>query len=319
MNKKQKTNLIRIIVSALLLVVIAFSPVEGFLRVVCYLVPYIIVGYDILRKAIKGIKNRRPMDENFLMAVATLGAFALAVQEETQGERGDFTEAVAVMLFYQIGEWFQSYAVGKSRKNITELMDIRPDYANIEENGELKKVDPDDVEVGSVITVLPGEKIPIDGVVLEGNSALNTAALTGESLPRDVSAGEGVLSGAINLTSPLRIETTKEFDESTASKILDIVENASSAKSRSENFITRFARVYTPAVVFSAIAFLAPAPFQYGRFESIAGVERVALPRFDVFGYKLPLRPCHQHTPFIFRGAWRRKQSGYFNKRLQLS
>lgn len=265
MTKKQKTNLIRIIISAILLVAIAFSPLEGVLRAVCYLIPYFVIGYDILSKALKGIKNRRPLDENFLMAVATLGAFLLAVQEEMQGEKGDFTEAVAVMLFYQIGEWFQSYAVGKSRKNISELMDIRPDYANIEENGELTKIDPDEVEVGAVIVVLPGEKVPIDGIVIEGNSALNTAALTGESLPRDVSKGAEVLSGSINLTSPLHIRTTKEFDESTASKILDIVENASSAKSKSENFITRFARVYTPAVVFSAVAlFVIPPLFRIG-------------------------------------------------------
>ena len=265
MTKKQKTNLIRIIISAIILVVIAFSPIEGILRAVLYLVPYFIIGYDILSKALKGIKNRRPMDENLLMAIATVGAFMLAAGEEFQGEKGDFTEAVAVMLFYQIGEWFQSYAVGKSRKNISELMDIRPDYANIEENGELKKVDPDDVEVGSVIVVLPGEKIPIDGVVIKGTTSLNTAALTGESLPRDIAVGAEVLSGAINLTSPIHIQTTKEFDESTASKILDIVENASSAKSRSENFITRFARVYTPAVVFSALAlFILPPLFRIG-------------------------------------------------------
>ena len=265
MNKKQKNNLIRIIISALILVVIALAPIEGALRAALYLVPYIVVGYDILLKAVKGIKNRRPMDENFLMATATLGAFALAIWEEAEGGRGDFTEAVAVMLFYQIGEWFQSYAVGKSRKNISELMDIRPDYANIEVNGETQKVDPDDVEIGSTIVVLPGEKIPIDGVIVRGNSTLNTAALTGESLPQDVSAGGEVLSGAINLTSPIYVQTTKEFDESTASKILDIVENASSAKSRSENFIARFARVYTPVVVFSAVAlFLLPPLFSMG-------------------------------------------------------
>ncbi|MBR3624334.1 MAG: HAD-IC family P-type ATPase, partial [Selenomonadaceae bacterium] len=254
MSKKQKNVLIRIILTTILLMAISLSHIEGVYRIAFFLVPYSLIGWDILLKAAKGVKNRRPMDENLLMAVATVGALALAIQDELQGSGGDFTEAVAVMLFYQIGEWFQSYAVGKSRKNISELMDIRPDYANVEIDGKIEKTDPEDVEVGSVIVVLPGEKIPIDGVIESGNSSLNTAALTGESLPQDVCVGSEVLSGAVNLTSPIYVRTTKEFEESTASKILDIVENASSAKSRSESFITRFAKIYTPAVVFSAIA-----------------------------------------------------------------
>jgi Cd2+/Zn2+-exporting ATPase len=218
------------------------------------MVPYIIIGYDVIRKAIKGIKNRQPMDESLLMCVATLGAVVLAVYQDLTGGQGDYVEAVAVMLFYQIGEWFQSVAVGKSRRNISELMDIRPDHANIEIDGKTEKVDPDEVEIGTVIYVCPGEKIPIDGVVTEGKSTIYTAALTGESMPRDVNEGDEIISGCINLTGPLRIKTTKEFGESTVSKILDLVENASSNKSRSEDFITKFARVYTPAVVYSAVA-----------------------------------------------------------------
>ncbi len=250
MNKKQRKMLIRIIVAAILTVILHFVPVTGVLRFVMYMVPYLIVGYDILIKAGKGIKNRQPMDECFLMAVATIGAIVLALYSGS----GDYTEAVAVMLFYQIGEWFQSYAVGMSRKNISELMDIRPDYANIETDGKLERVDPDEVEIGSIIVVQPGEKIPLDGVIVEGNSTLNTAALTGESVPRDCGVGEEVISGCINLTGVLKIETTKEFWDSTVSKILDLVENATSRKSRSEAFITKFARIYTPAVVYSAIA-----------------------------------------------------------------
>ncbi len=253
MNSKQKKNLLRIIVSSVLLIALAVMPLGDMPRAVLYMIPYLIVGNDILIKAAKGIKNRRPMDENLLMAVATLGALALAVYDEHTGGEGDYTEVVAVMLFYQIGEWFQSYAVGRSRRNISELMDIRPDYANIEDEEGLHRVDPDEVEVGTIIVVQPGEKIPLDGIVVSGNSALSTAALTGESLPRDVNPGDEVLSGCINTGGVLTVRTTKEFDESTASKILDIVENASSAKSQSEHFITRFARVYTPAVVFSAI------------------------------------------------------------------
>lgn len=249
MTKKQKKNLIRIIISAVLMIGFIFLPFDGVGKFLFYLVPYLVIGYDILIKAGKGIWNRQPFDENFLMAVATIGAIAIALTGE-----GDYTEAVAVMLFYQIGEWFQSYAVGKSRKNITELMDIRPDYANIETEEGLEQVDPDDVEIGSIIVVKPGEKISIDGIVTEGTSSIDTAALTGESLPRDVSVGNEVMSGCINKTGLLKIRTTKEFGESTASKILDLVENASSRKSKSEAFITKFARIYTPVVVYSALA-----------------------------------------------------------------
>lgn len=249
MNKKQKKMLIRILAAAALMVGLSFLPVEGWLRFLLYLIPYFIIGYDILRKAFKGIKNRQPFDESLLMSIATIGAIAIAVCDD-----GDYTEAIAVMLFYQIGEWFQSYAVGKSRRNISELMDIRPDYANIEINGKLEQVDPDEVEVGSVILVQPGEKVPIDGIILEGSSTLNTSALTGESLPRETGPGDEIISGCINMTGVLKIRTTREFGESTVSKILDLVENASSRKSKSEDFITKFARVYTPAVVYCAIA-----------------------------------------------------------------
>lgn len=257
MNKKQKRNLIRIIVAAILMIVLHFAPVSGMVRFGFYLVPYLIIGYDILWKAFKGVKNRQPFDESLLMAIATLGAIILAVYED-----GDYTEAIGVMLFYQIGEWFQSYAVGKSRRNISELMDIRPDYANVErENGQLEAVDPDEVEVGTIIVVKPGEKIPIDGEVVEGSSTLNTSALTGESLPREVESGDEVISGCININGLLKIRTTKEFGESTVSKILDLVENASSRKSKAEDFISKFARVYTPAVVAAAIALALVPPF----------------------------------------------------------
>ena len=257
MNKKQKRNLMRIIVAAILMIVLHFAPVSGMVRFGLYLVPYLIIGYDILWKAFKGVKNRQPFDESLLMAIATLGAIILAVYED-----GDYTEAIGVMLFYQIGEWFQSYAVGKSRRNISELMDIRPDYANVErENGQLEAVDPDEVEVGTVIVVKPGEKIPIDGEVVEGSSTLNTSALTGESLPREVESGDEVISGCININGLLKIRTTKEFGESTVSKILDLVENASSRKSKAEDFISKFARVYTPAVVAAAIALALVPPF----------------------------------------------------------
>lgn len=247
----------RIIVAAILMIVLHFASVSGMVRFGLYLVPYLIIGYDILWKAFKGVKNRQPFDESLLMAIATLGAIILAVYED-----GDYTEAIGVMLFYQIGEWFQSYAVGKSRRNISELMDIRPDYANVErENGQLEAVDPDEVEVGTIIVVKPGEKIPIDGEVVEGSSTLNTSALTGESLPREVESGDEVISGCININGLLKIRTTKEFGESTVSKILDLVENASSRKSKAEDFISKFARVYTPAVVAAAIALALVPPF----------------------------------------------------------
>lgn len=244
MNKKQKKVLTRIIIAFVLLVLLRFLPVDGYLRMALYMIPYLVIGYDILKKAFKGIMNRQVFDENFLMAVATIGAIAL----------GDYQEGTAVMLFYQIGELFQSYAVGKSRRNISELMDIRPDYANIEKDGEVVQVDPDEVAIGTIILVKPGEKIPIDGIVTEGTSSLNTSALTGESLPRNAKEGDEVISGCINMTGLLKIKTTREFGESTVSKILELVENSSSRKSRSENFISKFARVYTPAVCYGAVA-----------------------------------------------------------------
>ena len=250
MNKKQKKMLIRIILAAVMVIVFNFIPLEGLPRLILYLAAYLVIGYDILRKAWKGILNRRMFDENFLMAIATVGAFALAIYSRS----GDYNEAIAVMLFYQIGELFQSYAVGKSRRNISALMDIRPDYANIERDGKLEQVDPDEVEIDSVIVVQPGEKVPLDGIVLEGNSTLNTSALTGESLPRDVKQGDEIISGCINMTGVLKIRTTKEFGESTVSKILELVENSSSRKSKSEDFISKFARIYTPAVCYGALA-----------------------------------------------------------------
>ena len=250
MTKKQKKMLLRIIIAAVMLAALYFLPVTGWLRLGLYLVAYLVIGYDILKKAGQGIANGRVFDENFLMAVATVGAFALAIYEKS----GDYNESIAVMLFYQVGELFQSYAVGKSRKNISALMDIRPDYANIEQDGKLVQVDPDEVAVGTVIVVQPGEKAPIDGVVVEGSSTLNTSALTGESLPRDVHEGDEIISGCINMTGVLKIRTTKAFGESTVSKILELVENSSSRKSRSEDFIAKFARIYTPVVCYSALA-----------------------------------------------------------------
>lgn len=244
MNKKQKKVFIRIIVAAALMIILSLLPIEGYLRLGLFMIPYLVISYDILRKAIKGILNKQVFDENFLMAVATIGAIIL----------GEYTEGVAVMLFYQIGELFQSYAVGKSRRNISELMDIRPDYANVQRDGKLEKVDPDEVEIGSIIVIQPGEKIPIDGIIIEGNTTLNTSALTGESLPREAVVGNDVISGCINMTGVLKIQTTKEFGESTVSKILDLVENSSSKKSKSENFISKFARYYTPAVCYGALA-----------------------------------------------------------------
>ena len=256
MNKKQKKMLTRILITAVMLIALHFIPITGIPQLACYLVAYGVIGYDILRKAFKGILNGQVFDENFLMAVATVGAFALAIYEKS----GDYNEAIAVMLFYQIGELFQSYAVGKSRKNISALMDIRPDYANMEKDGKFEKVDPDEVGIGSIIVVQPGEKVPLDGVIIEGNSSLNTSALTGESLPRDAKQGDEIISGCINMTGVLKVQTTKEFGESTVSKILELVENSSSRKSKSENFISKFAKVYTPAVCYGALAlaFLPP-------------------------------------------------------------
>ena len=250
MTKKQKKMLIRIIIAAVLLTALNFIPVKGILRMILFLIPYLVIGYDILKKAGKGILNRQVFDENFLMAVATIGAIALAIYDRS----GDFNEAVAVMLFYQIGELFQSYAVGKSRRNISELMDIRPDYANIEQDGKLEKVDPDEIEIGTVIVVQPGEKVPIDGIVVAGTSTLNTSALTGESLPRETKVGDEIISGCINMTGVLKIRTIKEFGESTVSKILELVENSTSRKSRSEDFISKFAKYYTPVVCYGALA-----------------------------------------------------------------
>ena len=256
MNKKQKKMLTRIVITAVMLFALHFIPLTGIPQLACYLAAYGVIGYDILKKTVKGILNGQVFDENFLMAVATVGAFALAIYEKS----GDYNEAIAVMLFYQIGELFQSYAVGKSRRNISALMDIRPDYANVEKDGKIEKVDPDEVGIGSVIVVQPGEKVPLDGIIIEGNSSLNTSALTGESLPRDAKQGDEIISGCINMTGVLKVQTTKEFGESTVSKILELVENSSSRKSKSENFISKFAKVYTPAVCYGALAlaFLPP-------------------------------------------------------------
>ncbi len=289
MTKKQKVMLGRILIAAALLLGLQSLPAEFFaqadaylfpgagrwLRFALYLTDYFIIGYDILKKAIRGILNRQVFDENFLMAVATVGAMALAIYEN-----GDYLEAIAVMLFYQVGEWFQSYAVGKSRRNISDLMDIRPDYANIEQNGRLEQVDPDEVEIGSIIVVQPGEKVPIDGVIVEGSSSLNTSALTGESLPREAQPGDEIISGCINMTGLLKIQTTKEFGESTVSKILDLVENASSRKSKSEDFIAKFARVYTPAVCYSALALAILPP--------LLRLLALGLPRIGAFGCIAP-------------------------------
>ena len=265
MTKKQKKMLIRIIIAAVLLIALNFIPVKGILQMILFLIPYLVIGYDILKKAGKGILNRQVFDENFLMAVATIGAIAIAIYDRS----GNFNEAVAVMLFYQVGEWFQSYAVSKSRKSIASLMDIRPDYANIEQDGKLVQVDPDEVQIGSVIVVKPGERIPLDGTIIKGASALDTSALTGESMPREVEPGMEVISGCINQTGILTIQTTKEFGESTVAKILDLVENASDKKGKTENFITRFARYYTPAVVFAALALAVLPPLITGQAFSV--------------------------------------------------
>lgn len=305
--------LIRILISAALLIALSFAPVTGIARFVLYLVPYLIIGYDILLKAFKGIKNRQMFDENFLMAVATVGAIAIALYEQS----GDYTEAIAVMLFYQIGELFQSYAVGKSRRNISELMDIRPDYANVEQDGKLEKVDPDEVEIGSVIVVQPGEKVPIDGVILEGSSTLNTSALTGESIPREAAAGDEIISGCINMTGLLKVKTTKEFGESTVSRILDLVENASSRKSRSEEFISRFARIYTPAVCYAALAlaFLPPLVRMIG-MGAPGGLGYLDLPGAYLPGYQLSMCACYQYSAQLFRGDRRSQQRRSPGKRV---
>lgn len=275
MSKKQKIMLVRIAAALVMLIGLHFLPSEGAVRFGLYLVPYLVIGYDILRKAWKGIRSGQVFNENFLMAVATVGAFALALYDRT----GDYTEAVAVMLFYQIGEWFQSYAVGRSRKSISELMDIRPDYANIEKDGSLVQVDPDEIETGTVIVVQPGEKVPIDGIVESGKSTLDTSALTGESVPRDIAEGQEVISGCINLTGVLKIRTTKEFGDSTVSRILDLVENASSRKSHSEDFISKFARVYTPAVCMAALALAVLPPL-------VLGLAMGLVPEWDVWIYR---------------------------------
>ena len=303
MNKKQKKMLTRIIIAAALIVVFSLLPVEGYLRFGLFMIPYLVIGYDILQKAFKGIKNKQVFDENFLMAVATVGAILL----------GDYSEGVAVMLFYQIGELFQSYAVGKSRRNISELMDIRPDYANIEVDGKLEQVDPDEVEIGTVIVVQPGEKVPIDGVIVEGTSTLNTSALTGESLPRDAKTGDEVISGCINMTGVLKIRTNKEFGESTVSKILELVENSSSRKSKSENFISKFAKYYTPAVCYGALA--------------LALIPPIVLMIMGKLDLQSPYFPCNQlsvctgdqySVKFLCRNR-RSQQSGRSGQRFQLS
>ena len=275
MTKKQKKMLIRIIIAAVLLIALNFIPVKGILRMILFLIPYLVIGYDILKKAGKGILNRQVFDENFLMAVATIGAIAIAIYDRS----GNFNEAVAVMLFYQIGELFQSYAVGKSRRNISELMDIRSDYANIEQDGKLERVDPDEVEIGTVIVVQPGEKVPIDGIVIEGTSTLNTSALTGESLPRETKVGDEIISGCINMTGVLKIRTIKEFGESTVSKILELVENSTSRKSRSEDFISKFAKYYTPAVCYGALALAILPPL-------VRMLAMGAAPQWDIWIYR---------------------------------
>ena len=300
MNRKQKKMLARIIISAVLMIAFAFIPSSGLPRLVMYLFVYFLIGYDILLKAGKGIIRGQVLDECFLMAVATVGALALALYDRS----GDYTEAIAVMLFYQIGEFFQGYAVGKSRRSITALMDIRPDYANIEKDGKIVRVDPDEVETGSVIIVQPGEKVPIDGIVIEGDSSLNTSALTGESLPREVKEGDEIISGSINMTRVLKVRTTKDFGESTVSKILDLVENASSRKSRSEDFISKFARVYTPAVCIGALA--------------LAIVAHLGVQSTHVPCHKLSVCACHKHTAFFLCRTRRSQQGRCACQRLKL-
>ena len=301
MNKKQKKMLARIIIAAVLLIVLHFVPITGIPRFICYLAVYLVIGYDIVKKAFKGIKNGQVFDENFLMAIATIGAFALAVYEKS----GDYNESIAVMLFYQIGELFQSYAVGKSRRNISELMDIRPDYANIEQDGKLEKVDPDEVEIGTVIVVQPGEKVPIDGIVIEGTSTLNTSALTGESLPRETKVGDEIISGCINMTGVLKIRTTKEFGESTVSKILELVENSTSRKSRSEDFISKFAKYYTPAVCYGALALAILPPLVRMLAMGVAPQWDMWIYRALTFLNQLPVCIGHQYSAeFLCWNRW---------------
>lgn len=314
MNKKQKKVLARIIIAAVLMIILHFIPVKGIIRFLLYMVPYLVIGYDILKKAFKGIKNKQVFDENFLMAVATVGAIAVALYEN-----GDYTEAIAVMLFYQIGELFQSYAVGKSRKNISELMDIRPDYANIEVDGKLTQVDPDEVAIGSVIVVQPGEKVPIDGVIVEGSSTLNTSALTGESVPRDAKCGDEIISGCINMSGVLKIKTTKEFGESTVSKILDLVENSSSKKSKSENFISKFA-ILSSGSLLQCTCTCDTATACQNTFH----VSRTTVGQLDIQGTYLPcnklsVRAGHQYSAQLFCRNRRRQPRGCSCKGLQLS
>ena len=288
MNKKQKKMLARIIISAVLIVLFSMLPIDGYVQFGLFMIPYLVIGYDILKKAWKGILNRQVFDENFLMAVATIGAILLR----------DYKEGVAVMLFYQIGELFQSYAVGKSRRNISDLMDIRPDYANIEQDGKLEKVDPDEVAVGTIIVVQPGEKIPIDGIVTEGKTSLNTSALTGESLPREVAEGDEVISGCINMSGLIRIRTTKEFGESTVSKILELMENSSSLKSRSENFISKL--LYTGGLLWRTGAGDSPAACSDDLYGAVSDVGGLGLPRTDIPCYQLPVCARHQYPARIF-------------------
>ena len=316
MNKKQKKMLARIIIAAVLLIVLHFVPITGIPRFICYLAVYLVIGYDIVKKAFKGIKNGQVFDENFLMAIATIGAFALAVYEKS----GDYNESIAVMLFYQIGELFQSYAVGKSRRNITELMDIRPDYANIENDGKLEKVDPDEVEVGSVIVVQPGEKVPIDGVIVEGNSSLNTSALTGESLPRSAKAGDEIISGCINMTGVLKIKTTKEFDESTVSKILELIEESSSRKSRSENFISKICPLlYTGSMLWSTCTGNPAAACKSRAPSQSCNVGPVGLQSPDIPCNQLPLCSGHQYSAGVLCGNRWSQQYRCSGQRIQLS
>ena len=311
MNKKQKKVLVRIIVSIVLLIALAIVTrmveLKHWIELVLYMIPYLVIGYDILKKAVKGIMNRQVFDENFLMAVATVGAVAL----------GDYKEGVAVMLFYQIGELFQSYAVGKSRRNISDLMDIRPDYANIERDGQLEKVDPDEVEIGSIIVVQPGEKVPIDGIIVEGKTTLNTSALTGESVPRSATTGEEVISGCINLSGLIKIQTTKEFGESTVSKILDLVENASSKKSRSENFISKFAHYYTGSLLRCACTGNPAADHQpaYGQSCTVGNMD---LPCTDIPCNQLPMCIGYQYSAQLLRRNRRRKLAGCPDQGLEL-